>query len=271
MSVPFLVDSHCHLDFPDFESDLEGVLMRAGHAGVGTMLTISTRLDRFESVRHIAEDHDNIWCSVGVHPHEADQEAEVATTERLLELADHPKVVGIGETGLDFHYMHSDRGVQETCFRNHLAAARESGLPAVVHMREAEDDTIRILSDAAAKGPILGVIHCFSSNLQFAEKTLEMGFYISISGIVTFKRADELREVAASVPAERLLIETDAPYLAPVPLRGKTNEPAFVAHTAAKMAEILDLSTENLAEITSANFFRLFSKAQPPQGQGSQG
>ena len=271
MSTPFLVDSHCHLDFPDFESDLEGVLMRAGHAGVETMLTISTRLDRFEGVRRIAEDHENIWCSVGVHPHEADQEVEAATTERLLELADHPKVVGIGETGLDFHYMHSDRGVQETCFRNHLAAARESGLPAIVHMREAEDDTIRILRDETAKGSILGVIHCFSSDLQFAEKALEIGFYISFSGIVTFKRTDELRKVAASIPTERLLIETDAPYLAPVPLRGKTNEPAFVAHTAAMIAEILDLSTEKLAEITSVNFFRLFSKAQPLQGPGAQG
>jgi TatD DNase family protein len=167
--------------------------------------------------------------------------------------------------------MHSDRGVQETCFRNHLVAARESGLPAIVHMREAEDDTIRILRDETAKGSILGVIHCFSSDLQFAEKALEIGFYISLSGIVTFKRADELRKVAASIPTERLLIETDAPYLAPVPLRGKLNEPAFVAHTAAKVAGIMDLSTEKLAEITSANFFRLFSKAQPLQGPGAQG
>ena len=189
MSGPFLVDSHCHLDFPELSGDLEGVMARAGHAGVGAMLTISTRLDRFEEVRRIAEDHDNIWCSVGVHPHEADQELDAATPEHLVELARHPKVVGIGETGLDFHYMHSARGVQEACFRHHLAAARESGLPAIVHMREAEDETIRILAEEAEKGPFSGVIHCFSSDLQFAEKALEIGFYISLSGIVTFNRA----------------------------------------------------------------------------------
>ena len=269
MSAAFLVDSHCHLDFPGLVEDMEAVIERAGHAGVGAMLTISTRLDRFEGVCRIAENHDNIWCSVGVHPHEADQEVEIATPARLLKLARHPKVVALGETGLDFHYMHSDRGVQETCFRNHLAAARESGLPAIVHMREAEDDTIRILSEEAAKGPLAGVIHCFSSDLQFAEKALEMGFYISLSGIVTFKRADELREVAAKVPLERLLIETDAPYLAPVPMRGKPNEPAFVAHTAAKVAEILEISTEKLGEITSANFFRLFSKATRPREESA--
>ena len=270
MSPPFLVDSHCHLDFPGLGDDLEGVIERAGHAGVGAMLAISTRLDRFEGVFRIAEDHDNIWCSVGVHPHEADQEGEAATSKRLLKLARHPKVVGIGETGLDFHYMHSDRGAQEACFRNHLVAARESGLPAIVHMREAEDDTIRILADEAAKGPLTGVIHCFSSDLQFAKQVLEIGFYISLSGIVTFKRAGGLREVAAKIPPERLLIETDAPYLAPAPKRGKPNEPAFVTHTAAKVAEILGLSTEKLAEITTANFFRLFSKARMPGEEAGQ-
>ncbi len=265
-----LVDSHCHLDFPGLAEDLEGVLRRAGHAGVGTILTISTRLDRFEAMCRIAENHDNVWCSVGVHPHEAEQEVEAATSARLVKLARHPKVVGIGETGLDFHYMHSDRGVQETCFRNHLAAARDSGLPAIVHMREAEEDTIRILTEEAAKGPLPGLIHCFSSDMQFAEKALELGFYISLSGIVTFKRADELREVAAKVPLERLLIETDAPYLAPVPMRGKPNEPAFVAHTAAKVAEILDISMEKLGETTTANFFRLFSKAERPREESGE-
>ena len=178
--------------------------------------------------------------------------------------------MGIGETGLDFHYMHSDHGAQEACFRNHLVAARESGLPAIVHMREAEDDTIRILADEAAKGPLTGVIHCFSSDLQFAKQVLEIGFYISLSGIVTFKRAGGLREVAAKIPPERLLIETDAPYLAPAPKRGKPNEPAFVTHTAAKVAEILGLSTEKLAEITTVNFFRLFSKATTPGEEAGQ-
>ncbi|HJO88380.1 MAG: TatD family hydrolase [Alphaproteobacteria bacterium] len=262
MSGPFLVDSHCHLDFSGLSNDLEGVIGRANHAGVGAMLTISTRLDRFESVCRIAENHDNIWCSVGVHPHEADREVETATPKQLLKLARHPRVVGIGETGLDFHYMHSDRRIQEVCFRNHLAAARESSLPAIVHMREAENDTIRILTDEATKGPLRGVIHCFSSDLQFAEKALEIGFYISFSGIVTFKRAEALRQVVARIPLERLLIETDAPYLAPMPKRGKRNEPAFIAHTAAKVGEILGLSREKLACTTTANFFRLFPKAK---------
>ena len=259
-----LVDSHCHLDFPDFAAELDDVIARARDAGVQTMQTICTRLSHFDGVRTIAERHDDIWCSVGVHPHEAAAEAAV-TADMLGKLARHPKVIGIGETGLDYHYDHSPREVQRKLFRTHIAAARDTGLPLIVHAREADGDMAEILAEEAGKGACTGVMHCFTSSPQLAEKALELGFYISISGIVTFKSANELREIVRGVPLERLLVETDAPYLAPVPRRGRRNEPAFAAHTAACVAAIREIEPDALAAATTANFFRLFAKATRPR------
>lgn len=260
----FLVDSHCHLDFRDFEGELDDVVDRAREAGVGAMVTICTHLSRFERVRAIAERYDNIWCSVGVHPHEADAEGEAATVEALVSLAADPLVVGIGETGLDYYYEHSSRERQQTSFRNHIAAARETGLPLIVHTRDADEDTAEILAEEYRKGPLKGLIHCFSTSPYMAEKALEIGFYISLSGIITFKTAENLRETVRGLPLDRLLIETDAPYLAPVPKRGKRNEPSFVAHTGAMLAELKQVDMEELARITTDNFFQLFDKAERP-------
>jgi len=257
-----LVDSHCHLDFPDFADEREDIINRARQAGVAYMLTISTHLSRFPGVLAIAEEHEGIWCSLGVHPHEADKEAAAATPQRLVELSGHPKVIGLGETGLDYYYEHSARSRQQESFRNHLAASRETGLPVIVHTRSADEDTIEMLQEATAEGAITGLIHCFSSSREFAEKAVELGFYISLSGIVTFKTADELRAIVADLPLDRILVETDAPYLAPMPKRGKRNEPAFTAHTAALVAEIKGISADELAAATTENFFRLFSKAK---------
>jgi TatD DNase family protein len=255
-----LVDSHCHLDFPDFAAERAAIITRARSAGVETMLTIGTRLDEFPGVRSIAEAFDEVWCSVGAHPHEAKDHAALVP-EELIALAAHPKVVGIGETGLDFHYDLSPRDIQERVFRTHIAAARTTGLPLVIHAREADREVARILD---AERPPPGVMHCFSSGRALAEAALALGFYISISGIVTFRNAEELRSIVRDVPLERLLVETDAPYLAPVPYRGKRNEPAFVAATAAAVAELKGLEPEALATATSANFYRLFGKARPP-------
>ena len=256
-----LIDSHCHLDFPELSADEAGVLARARTAGVGGMLTIGTRLDQFDRVRAIAERHGNIWCSVGVHPHEAKEEGQ-QTPDRLLEAARHPRVVGIGETGLDFFYEHSPREDQAESFRAHIAAARQSGLPLIVHTRDADSETGDILEDEYAKGPFTGLIHCFSSGPDVAQRALALGLYISISGIVTFKAAEALRTIVRDLPLDRLLVETDSPYLAPIPKRGKTNEPAFVAHTAAKVAELKGTSIAELEAITTDNFFRLFTKAE---------
>ena len=228
-----LVDSHCHLDFPELAKDEAGVLARARTAGVGAMLTIGTRLDQFDKVRAIAERHDNIWCSVGVHPHEAKEEGQRAP-DRLVEATRHPKVVGVGETGL----------------------------PLIVHTRDADAETGDILEDEYAKGAFTGLIHCFSAGPGIARRALGLGMYISISGIVTFKAAESLRTIVRDIPLERLLVETDAPYLAPVPKRGKTNEPAFVAHTAAKVAELKGVGVAELEAATTGNFFRLFAKAE---------
>jgi TatD DNase family protein len=255
-----LVDSHCHLDFPDFVPEREAVIGRAREAGVGTMLTISTRLDAFPAVRAIAEAHDDIWCSVGAHPHEAADHAD-ATAAELGMLAAHPRVIGIGETGLDFHYEHSPREVQERVFRAHIAASHQSGLPLIVHAREADGEIARILRETR---PPAGVLHCFSSGRGLAEAALDLGFYISISGIVTFRNAEDLRGIVRDVPLERLLVETDAPYLAPVPHRGKRNEPAFVAATAAAVASLKGIEPDELAAATTENFFRLFQKATRP-------
>jgi TatD DNase family protein len=257
--VSSLVDSHCHLDFPDFAAERDAVVGRARAAGVGTMLTICTRLDQFDGVRAIAEAYDDIWCSVGAHPHEAADHAPLLT-DQLVALTDHPKVVGIGETGLDFHYDLSPRDIQERVFRTHIEASRACGLPLIVHAREADEEIARILEE---ERPPPGVLHCFSSGRALAETAIGLGFYISISGIVTFRNADGLREIVRDLPLDRLLVETDAPYLAPVPYRGKRNEPAFVAATAAAVAALKSVDAERLAAATRDNFFRLFTKATP--------
>jgi TatD DNase family protein len=255
-----LVDSHCHLDFPDFATERDAVIARARSAGVGTMLTIATRLDQLAGVRAIAAADDDIWCSVGAHPHEAADHAALLS-EELIELAADPKVVGIGETGLDFHYDLSPRDVQERVFRAHIAASRQTGLPLIIHAREADDEIARILGE---ERPPPGVLHCFSSGRRLAEAALALGFYVSISGIVTFKNAEALRGIVRDLPLDRLLVETDAPYLAPVPYRGRRNEPAFVAATAAAVAALKGIEPEAVAEATTGNFFRLFAKASPP-------
>lgn len=256
-----LVDSHCHLDFPDFKDELDAVMDRATDAGVGTILTICTHLTRFDRVVALAERFDNVFCTVGVHPHEAAREPRV-TAEDLARMADHPKVVGFGETGLDYYYEHSPRAEQQQSFRTHIAAARIAGLPVVVHTRDAEADTARILGEEQKKGPFAGVLHCFSSTRELAENAIEMGFYISFSGVVTFKKADDLRATAAALPIDRVLVETDAPYLAPVPKRGRRNEPSYVAYTAKEVARVRAMNTEDFAEATTDNFFQLFAKAR---------
>lgn len=255
-----LVDSHCHLNFDALNDDLDGVLSRAGERGVATMLAIGTKLAEFPEVLAIAEAHDHIFCTVGVHPHEAENEAGIAV-EALIKRAAHPRVVGIGETGLDFYYDNAPRDLQRANFRTHIEAARETGLPLVVHTREADEDTAAILAEEMGKGPFTGVIHCFTASRKFAEQALELGFYISFSGIVTFKNAADIQDTAKMVPEDRFLVETDAPYLAPVPNRGKTCEPAFVADTAAFVAELRGVTPDEIARSTSDNFFRLFSKA----------
>jgi TatD DNase family protein len=258
-----LVDSHCHLDFADFGAERDAVIARARRAGVGAMLTICTKVTEFNEVLALAETHDDIWCSVGIHPHEA--ASEPATDAAILgEMARHRKVIGIGECGLDFHYDHSPRDRQAEVFRAHAVAARATGLPLIVHTRNADEATATILADESRVGSLRGVIHCFSSGPQLAEKALELGFYLSFSGIVTFKKAEELRGIARTVPLDRMLVETDAPYLAPMPHRGKRNEPAFVVHTAALLAELRGLRPDEFARLTTDNFFRLFDKARAP-------
>jgi TatD DNase family protein len=258
-----LVDSHCHLDFPDFGPELDSVVSRARSAGVGTMLTIGTRLKAFDGVRAIAERYDDIWCSVGVHPHEAAEEP-LDEASALVERASHSRVVGIGEAGLDYYYEHSPRDDQVRNFRAHIDASRQTGLPLIVHARDADDDLCEILVEETRRGRFPGLIHCFSSTAKLAKTALDIGFFISISGIVTFKKADELRAIVANVPLDRLLVETDAPYLAPMPHRGKRNEPAFVRNTADAVARLKSVDTDALAAATTENFFRLFAKARRP-------
>ncbi len=259
----FIVDSHCHLDYPKLAPEIDGVLERAAHAGVGLLVTISTRVKQFESVLAIAEAHATVYCSVGTHPHHAAEEPDV-TTARLVELAKHPKVVGIGESGLDYHYDNSPRDQQAAGFRVHIDAARETGLPLIIHSREAEDDTARILEDEMGKGAFKPLLHCFTSRAALAERALALGACISFSGIVTFNNADDLRRVAQTVPDERILVETDAPFLTPVPMRGKPNEPAYVLHTLRRLAELRGVDETVFARRTSENFFRLFSKVPKP-------
>jgi TatD DNase family protein len=256
-----LIDSHCHLDFPEFAADLDGVVARARAAGVGGMVTISTHLDRAPSLGAIAERFAGVWCTVGVHPHEAASHGAV-TDLSLREAAQGiPRVIGLGETGLDFHYEHSPRTDQERLFRAHISAARDMDLPVIVHTRGADAETIAILADELANGAFRGLIHCFSTSRELAEKAIELGFYVSVAGIVTFRKAEELRAIVADLPLERLLVETDAPYLAPMPNRGKRNEPSFLTHTAAQIAELKGVSAEELGRSTTDNFFRLFRRA----------
>ena len=255
------VDSHCHLNYKGLVEDQDAVLARARAAGVSAMLNISTRHSEWDAIIATAQKSASIWATVGIHPHEADAHPDTDTAT-LVAAASHPKVVGIGETGLDYYYDHSDRDRQRHSFRTHITAARETGLPLIVHTRDAEADTAEILREEMGKGAYSGVIHCFTASSEFADIALELGLFISISGIVTFKNAADLRETASRIPADRLLIETDSPFLAPVPHRGKSCEPSFVADTARFLAEIRVVSVEDLAQQTSANFYTLFSKAQ---------
>ncbi len=256
------VDSHCHLDYHERDGDLDEVVARARRAGVGTLVTICTKMSNFETVCGIAERFDDVWCSLGVHPHEAGEEP-IPTVDELVALAAHPKVVGIGETGLDYFYERSPRDAQQACLRVHIDAARETGLPLIVHARDADDDMIEILEEGYRNGPYPGLIHCFTSGPELAEKAIGIGFSISFSGIVTFKNAEDLRTVAKSVPEDRILIETDAPYLAPVPNRGKRNETAYVVHVAEMLADVRGMETNTLADVTTGNFHRLFNRVTP--------
>ena len=254
-----LVDSHCHLDFPDFAPELEAVVARAEAAGVGRIVTISTRVRRHAQVLAIAERFPNVTCSVGTHPHHAHEELDI-TVDDLVARAQHPKVVAIGEAGLDYHYDNSPRDAQEQGFRTHIAAARATQLPLVIHAREADADTARILEEEAGKGPFPAVLHCYTGGPDLARRAIALGHSISFTGIVTFKNSGALREIAKSLPADRFLVETDAPYLAPLPYRGKRNEPAYVTEVAKVLAAVRGVSADEIARQTTENFFRLFSK-----------
>lgn len=254
-----LIDSHCHLDFDALAADIDGVMERAAAAGVTGMVTISTRVDNFSTYTAIAEQHTNVWCSVGTHPHNADQELHVQTDD-LVRLSAHPRCVAIGEAGLDYFYDNAPRTAQATGLRRHIAAARITGLPLVIHSRAADDDMAAILEEEAGQGAFPFVLHCFTAGRDLATRALALGGYISFSGIITFRNAEEIRAVAADVPPDRYLVETDAPYLAPIPHRGASNEPSFVRHTAEKLAEVRGISLDRLAAETTGNFARLFSK-----------
>ncbi len=255
-----IVDSHCHLDFPDFAAELDAVVARARAAGVGRMVTIGTRVRRSGEVRAIAERFDDVFCSVGTHPHNAGEEADV-TLDELLREADHPKVVAIGEAGLDYHYDTAPREAQHAGFRRHIEAARRTGLPLVIHAREADEDVAAILEEESARGAFAFVLHCFTAGPELARRAVALGGYVSFSGILTFKSGAPLREIAAELPADRILVETDAPYLAPNPWRGKRNEPSYVVETARILAETRGVPVEDIAALTTGNFFRLFSRA----------
>jgi TatD DNase family protein len=254
-----LVDSHCHLDFPDFSAELDAVVARARAAGITRMVTISTLVEKFPMLRAIAERFDEVYCSIGTHPHNAAKEPNV-TADDLIAAGKHPKVVAIGEAGLDYHYDNSPRAAQEKGFRTHIAAARATKLPLVIHAREADEDIARILEEESKRGGFLFVLHCFTGGEDLARRGTALGGYVSFSGILTFKNGESLRKIAAHLPEDRILIETDAPFLAPNPYRGKRNEPAYVAETARVLAETRGVSLDAIAKITCANFFRLFSK-----------
>ena len=256
-----IVDSHCHLDFPELAADRAGVIARAKANGVERMVTISTRVKRFDEIRAIAEENPEVWCSVGTHPHNAHEEPEITTAD-LVRLAEHPKCVAIGEAGLDYHYP-GDYPAQMTGFRRHIAAARETGLPLVIHAREADDDIASILEEETGQGGAFPfVLHCFSSGIELARRGLALGGYVSFSGILTFKNAPVIQQAAAEAPVDRILVETDAPYLAPIPFRGKSTEPSYVMHPAQTLAELRGVSLAEISDTTTDNFFRLFNKAK---------
>lgn len=255
-----LVDSHCHLNFPDYKDDLQDVLKRAREAGVGVMQTICTEVAEFEEVYAIAEGNEGVYASVGVHPNDSGKQ-EIVDTEWLISQCSRKKVIGLGETGLDYHYENSDREHQKQSFFRHIEAARATGVPLIIHTRNADADTAEILSSEVPKGNVRGVLHCFTSSKELADKAVELGFYISLSGIISFKSAGALHEAVRDVPLDRLLVETDAPYLAPVPFRGKRNEPAHVVLTNRVLAGLRGISEEEMAKITTENFFRLFDRA----------
>jgi TatD DNase family protein len=259
MTQPALIDSHCHLDFPDFAAELDEIVARALGAGVAAMITISTRVRRFDAVAAIAERYDNVFCTVGTHPHYADEEDGIDAAT-LVELARHPRVVGIGECGLDFHYDNASRAAQERGFRTQIEAARQTGLPLVIHSRDADAATELVLREEAARGPFRAVLHCFTGGPGLARAGIELGHYVSFSGILTFNRSDDLRAIAAELPDDRILVETDAPYLAPMPERGRRNEPAFVTHTAKRLAEVRGVSEGKIAAATARNTLALFSR-----------
>lgn len=254
-----LIDSHCHLNYPGLAERQEEVLANARARGIIGFLNISTRQGEWPDIVGVAERNDDVWATIGVHPHEADAHPDLGAAA-LIEAAAHPRVIAIGECGLDYYYDKSDRTAQRERFQAHIEAARATGLPLVIHTRDAEDDTAEILSHEVEKGGVAGVLHCFTGSAELARKALDLGFYVSMSGIVTFKNASELQETARTIPLERLLVETDSPFLAPVPNRGKTCEPAFVADTAAFLSDLRDEPLDKLAEATTANFFRLFNK-----------
>ena len=258
-----LVDSHCHLDFPDFANDLDAIVARAEAAGVGRIVTISTRVRRIESLLAITARFPNVYCSVGTHPHNADEEDGI-TSDELIALTKHPKVVALGEAGLDNFYKDGSPEAQERGFRAHIAAARATGLPLVIHTREADEACGRILEDEIAKGPFKAVLHCYTGGRDLAMKAVALGLSVSFTGILTFKKSEDLRAIAASLPRERVLVETDAPYLAPGKFRGKRNEPAYVVETAKVLAEVRGTTEEEIARQTTENFFRLFSKVPRP-------
>ncbi len=256
-----LIDSHCHLDFPEFAADLPGVVARARAAGVSGMLTIATRVAKAETYRAIAEAHPQVWYTVGTHPHGAAEEPDVSPAA-IADLAQNPRCVGIGEAGLDYHYADAaPEAVQERVLRAHIEAARLSSLPLVIHARDADAHMERVLSEEMVQKPFRAVLHCFSSGARLAEVGVDLGLFVSFSGIVTFRRSQALRDIARSIPLDRILVETDAPFLAPEPHRGRTNEPAYTADTARSLAETLGLAREAFARLTTANFFRLFDKA----------
>ncbi|MGZ3411347.1 MAG: TatD family hydrolase [Xanthobacteraceae bacterium] len=258
-----LIDSHCHLDFPDFADELDGIVERARDAGIARMVTISTRIRKQDALLKIAERFPDVFCSVGTHPHHAHEELDIGTAD-IVTLTRNPAVVAIGEAGLDYFYDDSPREAQERGFRNHIAAARETGLPLVIHTRDADDDTARILGEEMGKGAFPAVLHCFTGGPELARRAIELGLYISFTGILTFKKSEDLRAIVASLPADRILVETDAPYLAPGKFRGKRNEPSYVTETAKTLAEVRKVSLEDISHQTSENFFRLFSKVPRP-------
>ena len=262
-----LVDHHCHIDRPEFAADLDGVVARAHTAGVGLMVNISTRIRRFAEVQAVIERYDNVYGSVGTHPHQAHEELDISVAE-IVRLSKHPKIVAIGEAGLDYFYKHSPPAAQAEGFRNHIAAARESGLPLEIHTRDADADTLAILQDEHKKGAFPAVLHCFTGGRELALRAVDLGLMVSFSGVITFKKSEALRDIAREVPLDRLLVETDAPFLAPDPYRGKQNEPAYVTHTARALAAAKGITAEALAKATTDNFLRYYTKAKRPASEG---